>query len=117
MALPSEAHQPGNINGLSDGLGKSAPIDLQSVSAARPKPSFPIVITEWERNSREIVRVALDQYNGAFTINVRVWYRDGDEFKPGRSGLTLALKHLPKLASGLANALSRAEAMGMISTD
>jgi hypothetical protein len=76
-----------------------------------------MIISEWERNSREIVRVALDQYNGQYTINVRVWYRDGDEFKPGRSGLTLALKHLPKLATGLASALSRAEAIGMISTD
>jgi hypothetical protein len=79
--------------------------------------TFPIVVAEFERNAREIVRVALDTYNGRYTINVRVWYRDGDQVKPGKTGITLGLKHLPKLASGLGNALSRAKALGLISTD
>ena len=75
------------------------------------------MIAEWDRNAREVVRVALDQYQGRYTINLRVWYRDGDQLKPGRSGLTLALKHLPSLASGLSRALSRARALGLISND
>jgi hypothetical protein len=80
-------------------------------------PAFPVVVAEWERNAREIVRVALDQYNGHYTVNVRIWYRDGDVVKPGKTGITLGLKHLPKLASGLSSALSRARALGLIGTD
>ncbi len=50
------------------------------------------MIAEWDRNSREVIRVALDKYNGRHTIiNARVWYRDGGEFKPGKAGMTLAL--------------------------
>lgn len=43
---------------------------------ASAAPAFPIIIAEWDRNSREIIRVALDRYKGRLTINARVWYRD-----------------------------------------
>jgi hypothetical protein len=95
LALPREARQPGNINGLAQSLGKNAPTELQGVSVAAPKPEFPIVVAEWDRNSREVVRVALDQYKGRDTINARVWYHDDDGvLRPGKAGITLALKHL-----------------------
>lgn len=48
------------------------------------RSAFPLVVAEWDRNSREVVRVALDQYNGRPTVNARVWYRDGDELKPSQ---------------------------------
>jgi hypothetical protein len=35
---------------------------------------FPIVIAKWERNSRKVVRVALDRFNDRDTVNVRIWY-------------------------------------------
>jgi hypothetical protein len=77
--------------------------------------AFPIVIAEWPCKRGEIVRVALDQYNGLFTVNLRVWWRDSDGiFKPGRRGLTLAVQHLPALAGGFANALDRARVFGLI---
>ena len=46
--------------------------------ANRPEPGFPIVIAEWPRNSRELVRVALDRFNNRFTIDVRSWWKDGE---------------------------------------
>ena len=79
--------------------------------------AFPIVIAEWDRNKREIVRVALDRYNGRHTINARVWYRDGDELKPSKTGITLASKHLPALAEALAAAAQRARELGLIDED
>jgi hypothetical protein len=56
---------------------------------------FPIIIAEWQRNSRDLVRVSLDRFNNRNTIDIRSWWRDSDgTFKPGRGGLTLAVKHL-----------------------
>jgi hypothetical protein len=76
--------------------------------------AFPIVIAEWDRNSREVVRVALDQYNGRHTINARVWYHDdNDVLKPGKTGITLAVKHLPALADALGKALAAARDLGL----
>jgi Transcriptional Coactivator p15 (PC4) len=113
LALPREAQQVANINSLAEGLGKTGPTELQCVSAAEPKP-FPIVIAEWDRNAGEVVRVALDLYKGRHTINVRVWYRDGGEVKPSKSGITLAVRHLPAVADALANALLAAHDTGLL---
>jgi hypothetical protein len=96
-------------------LGDSAPTELQGVAATTPKPEFPIIVAEWDRNSREVVRVALDHYNGRHTINARVWYHDGDgALKPGRTGITLAVKHLPALADAVAKALDAARHLGLV---
>jgi hypothetical protein len=72
-----------------------------------PKPGFPIIVAEWPRNNRELVRISLDRFNNScFTIDVRSWWRDSNGvFKPGRDGLALAVKHLPKLVDGLCEAL------------
>ncbi|MCO5131342.1 MAG: transcriptional coactivator p15/PC4 family protein [Xanthobacteraceae bacterium] len=76
--------------------------------------SFPIIIAEWDRNKREVIRVALDQYNGRHTVNVRVWYRDGDGLKPDKTGITLSLSHLSALAGALVLADRRACELGLI---
>jgi hypothetical protein len=79
---------------------------------------LPIIVAEWDRNSREIIRLSLDRYNGRDTIDIRAWWRDSDgSLKPSRGGLTLAVNHLPALAAGLADALRRARALGLIQPD
>jgi hypothetical protein len=76
---------------------------------------YPIIVAEWQRNSREIIRVALDQYQAREIIDARVWWRDDEgNWRPGRSGLTLSRKHLPALAGGLVDALQRARALGLV---
>jgi hypothetical protein len=76
---------------------------------------YPILVTEWSRNQREVIRVSLDTYRGREVVDARVWWRDEQgKWKPGRSGLTLSLKHLPALANGLALALRRARALGFV---
>lgn len=114
VALPRGERQSDDINQLSEVLGKSGPTELQSISGANPKSKLPIVVAEWDRNAREVIRVALDLYNGHHTINIRVWYRDGDDLRPSKSGITLGLKRLTPLASSLNNACDLANRLGLM---
>jgi Transcriptional Coactivator p15 (PC4) len=74
----------------------------------------PVTIAEWQRNSRETMRVRLDTYQGRTVIDCRAWYAGPDgTFRPGRSGLTLGVKHLPALASAFKLALEEARSRGL----
>lgn len=79
-------------------------------------PALPVVVAEWPRNAREIVRVTLDTFKGSATINAPVWYRTptGD-VRPGNQGLTLGLGHLPRLTDAFADANKQALALGLFS--
>lgn len=118
MVSPSEVAHLYEINEIDWQTDLSARTDPKGFSGAvanRPAPAYPIIIAEWPRNSRQIVRVALDPYNNRETIDVRSWWQDGEgDWRPGRGGLTLAVKHLRALADGLADALDRARTLGLI---
>jgi hypothetical protein len=108
LAVAPRAGLPGEsgINGLDCKTDANAPAEAKGVSGTLANlPVLPLITAEWDRNSREIVRVALDQSNGRHTINARVWYREGDEVRPSKSGITLALKQLPALAEAVGKAL------------
>jgi hypothetical protein len=74
----------------------------------------PLVVAEFDRNSRERIRITLDRYLGRNTVDVRCWYRDGDTWKPTRSGLTTQVAKLPELVKGLVDALERAREVGLL---
>lgn len=76
--------------------------------------SLPIVVCEVEKNNRERIRVTLDHFAGRNTIDVRIWYRDGDRWKPTRQGVTTTVQNLPTLANALVAALDRAHDLGLI---
>jgi len=77
--------------------------------------TYPIVVAEWPRNNREIIRVALDQYQGRRVIDARAWWRYAQgKWRSGRSGLTLSLKHLRPLAEALGAARRRACTLGPV---
>jgi hypothetical protein len=78
------------------------------------RSEFPIVIAEWGRNAGEVIRVALDRYTARNTINVRVWYRDGEEIKRRKSRTLLSFKHLPPLADALARTPDTARVLGLL---
>ncbi len=74
-----------------------------------------IVIAEWQKNSRETLRVRLDSYQGQAVICARAWYTDSDgNLKPGRGGLTVSIRHLPALAAALARAGEIATSAGLL---
>jgi hypothetical protein len=74
-----------------------------------------VLIAAWAKNDREEIRVHLDRFKDRDIIDVRTWWRDrDDELKPGRSGITLATRHLPSLSNALAKALQEAERRGLL---
>lgn len=87
----------------------------QNGFAERSQPDYPIVVAEWPRNNHEILRVGLDFFNNRRIIDVRCWWRDSEgNRRPGRSGITLSIQHLERLADGLALALQQARDLGLI---
>ena len=74
-----------------------------------------IIIAEWPKNSRETLRVRIDNFKGQAVIDCRAWYQSGDgNWRPGRGGLTVSIRHIPELATALAKALKTAKAAGLI---
>ena len=77
--------------------------------------SEPITIASWPKNSRETLQVRLDTFKGQAIVDCRAWYAGSDgTLKPGRGGLTIAVHHLPALASALAKAMETATASGLL---
>lgn len=107
--------QANSSNGLDCQTGPKARIEAKGVSGAVANPApMPVTIAQWDRNAREVVRVDLHEFNGRAVVGCRVWYRDGDEIKPGKTGLTLSVKHLPALADALGKALAHAIELGLV---
>lgn len=104
-----------NIKGLDQQPDPKPRIEGKGLSCAGANPlTFPRIISEWDRNKREVIRVELDHYNGRHIVGIRVWYRDGEALKPSRSGLTVSVKHLAPLATALSLALNAAEKAGLL---
>jgi hypothetical protein len=78
--------------------------------------ALPVSIADWPRNSREDIRVRLDRYQDHPIFDIRAWYRpvDGDELKPGKSGISLSVNHLPRMAQAVALALAEARRLGLL---
>jgi hypothetical protein len=74
-----------------------------------------IIVAKIEKSSREHIRITLDEFRGRNTIDVRIWYADGDAWKPSKSGVTTSITNLVSLADGMQRAVDRARAMGLVS--
>ena len=74
-----------------------------------------IVVDEFARNDREIIRVLLDRFRGHDMLQIRNFYpgRDG-EWCPGKGGIAMAVRHLPRLAAAINSALAEAQRAGLI---
>lgn len=75
-----------------------------------------IVIAEFERNAREVVRVTLGSFEGRPTMSIWSWYRAATgELRPGKGGIVLGVRHLAAVAEAMACALSVARETGRVS--
>jgi hypothetical protein len=59
------------------------------------------VLARFEKNSKEEVRVSVDTFHGRQIINLRVFYRDGDEWKHGKQGIALSVERFKDLADAV----------------
>lgn len=66
------------------------------------------------KNSIEQLRVSIDRYAGHDICNQRVWFKFGDEWRPGKQGLAVRLELLPQLIERLQRAEREAIRRGLI---
>lgn len=74
------------------------------------------VIGLLQLNTKDRLRVALDQYEGRRIIDIRKWFEpaDGGELRATSKGISLDISRLPALASMINEALQRARADGLL---
>ena len=65
-------------------------------------PTESVVISTFEKNKKEEVRVSLDTFHGKKLINLRVWFKDDDgTMKPGKQGIALGVDRYKDLAGAI----------------
>jgi hypothetical protein len=100
------------MNSITVDDARNTKSELPPTQAAR---SALVVIGEETLNSRDVLRVALDEYEGRRVVDCRKFYkREDGTLKPTRKGLTLAVERLPALAALITAALDRARADGLL---
>mgnify|MGYP001582759868 CR=1 FL=1 len=66
------------------------------------------LIASIHKTATEVVRVALDEFAVGGQVHqmvaIRIWYTDGEEWKPTRKGINLKVEFLPKLIAALISA-------------
>lgn len=84
-------------------------------SADQGAVQFPLRIASIQKGDAE-VRVALDEFKGNLTIDVRLFetFTTANVMMPTKRGITLGLARLPELAAALADAETKARAMGLL---
>lgn len=60
----------------------------------------PILI---QKNSREWLRLTVDEFKGRMLLNARIWYRpnEGGDLRPGKDGWAISVERLPELINAL----------------
>jgi len=73
-------------------------------------------ITEIPKNSREVIRVGLDEYHGHHFANLRVWYdpQDGGPLRPSKKGVSIPLRILTDVQDALGLTLQEARERGLL---
>jgi hypothetical protein len=74
-------------------------------------PALIATISTWPD---EQLRVCLDPYRGQVYLSVRRWHRDGGAWRPGRSGVSVNVRHLPALSAAFMTAEELARETGAI---
>ncbi len=68
-----------------------------------------------KKNSREEIRVGLDEFEGRPIFQARVYYDPGDgDMRPGKNGIGFKAELLADFADGVSLALEKARARGLV---
>lgn len=73
------------------------------------------VVASFEKNSREEVRVSIDEFRGRKIINIRVYYRtDSGSWSPGKQGLAISVERYRDLAEATLKLGEKLQAHGLL---
>ena len=73
------------------------------------------LIASIEKNSRQILRVTLDDFKGHRLVNLLVWFKTAEgDYCPGRHGVTLRINKLERLIAALMDAHAQANQVGWL---
>ena len=67
------------------------------------------VLHEFRKNAFEKVVTSLNTYRGQRLVNLRVYFKDGDDWKPTPKGLTLRRELIPDLKEAVDKAAQEYE--------
>jgi Transcriptional Coactivator p15 (PC4) len=74
-----------------------------------------LLVAQFEKNSKEEVRVSIDDFHGRKLINLRVYYRaDGGQWLPGKQGIALGVDRYRDLADALVKLGEELQTKGLI---
>ena len=77
-----------------------------------------ILIAEWPLSRGEIARVAIRSFKGTWLIDLRKWFDSGDgQLRAGPKGISLSVKHLPRISVAMNEALEVARSRGLLQAD
>jgi hypothetical protein len=90
------------------------PVTMPAKAANLPG-ELPILIGEFEANSRDLARVILENYRGHDLVYLSKWYRNRDgKLLPGAKSFAVNVRHLPRLKELVDLALARAIEVGLL---
>ncbi len=75
------------------------------------------LVVQFEKNSKEEVRVSIDDFRGRkiININIRVYYRsDSGQWLPGKQGLAVAVDRYRDLADAVLRLGEELQAQGLL---
>jgi hypothetical protein len=76
---------------------------------------LPVTFGLIDRNKRERIRVALDEFKGHVLVDVRTFYLDGDgDLKPTPKGITIRPEFLSRVIALLQEAEREVRARGLV---
>lgn len=77
---------------------------------------YGILVHEFEKNAREVIRIHVQEYKGAVFLSLREFYKDRatGAFKPSRSGFTVRPELYAELLHGV---VAAAEVLGVDTPD
>ena len=74
-----------------------------------------VLISKFEKNKKEEVRVSVDNFHGRKLINIRVYYKDDDgTMKPGKQGLALGVDRYKDFAGAILELGQQLKTQGLI---
>lgn len=81
--------------------GVTIPVDqfneLKAIVAKVWEAAGERIIGTMARNDHERIQIALRLFKGAYYCDIRIYYRDGDEWKPSPKGVAVSTNHLQEL--------------------